>query len=104
EDHPFQFPKAQATSGPDGRFRFPLAKSWLKAALHDEVEVLAFADGFGPGWAWADKDEGLTDLTVRLVQDVPINGRILDLEGRPVPGATVKLGSIMAGPDGTARM
>jgi beta-lactamase regulating signal transducer with metallopeptidase domain/protocatechuate 3,4-dioxygenase beta subunit len=104
EEHPFQFPTVRATSGPDGRFRFPLARSWLKQAPHEEVEVLAFADGFGPGWAWAVKDERLADLTVRLVKDVPINGRILDLEGRPVAGATVKLGSIMAGPDGTAKM
>ena len=31
-------------------------------------------------------------MTLRLVRDdVPIDGRIIDLEGRPVPGATVRL-------------
>ena len=104
EEHPYQSPRVQATSGPDGRFRFAIAKFWLKQAPHDDIELYAFADGFGPGWAWANKDEELSDLTVRLVEDIPVKGRIVDLQGRGVPDVTVKLGSIIAGPDGTHKV
>ena len=38
-------------------------------------------------------------MTLQLVKDeVPIEGRILDLEGRPVPGATVTTDEIFATP------
>jgi beta-lactamase regulating signal transducer with metallopeptidase domain len=104
EENPYQNPQVQATSGPDGAFRFIIAKSWLKQAPHDDIEVYAFADGFGPGWSWASKDEELTDLTVRLVEDLPVKGRIVDLQGRGVPDVTVKLGSIITGPDGTLKV
>jgi beta-lactamase regulating signal transducer with metallopeptidase domain len=104
EEHPFQMPTVRATSGPDGRFRFTLAKAWLRKSPHEDVEVYAFADNYGPGWAWASKDEELGDLTVRLVHDTPIQGRIIDLEGRPAPGVVVKLGTIIVGADGTTKI
>ena len=104
EENSYQIPTVRATSGPDGRFRFLLAKSSLHKPPHDDVDVYAFANNFGPGWAWVSKDEELADLTVHLVEDTPINGRIIDLQGRPVAGVTVKLGTIMAGPDGGITM
>ena len=49
--------------------------------------------GFGPGWArGVFKAAASGELTVRLVEDgPPIEGRIVDLEGRPVAGAQVKV-------------
>src|SRR5262249_44248286 len=44
-----------------------------------------------------------SDITLRLARDVPIEGRILTHEGKPVPGVTVKMGSVMTGPDGTLK-
>ena len=65
------------------------------------LTVLATADGLGPDWVDLKKppDE---ELTLRLVEDsVPISGRILDLQGRPVVGAKVTRGGIKAeGPGG----
>ena len=58
------------------------------------ARVVASAPGYG--LAWADvPEEG--NVTVRLIaDDVPIEGRILDLEGRPVAGAGVKVDFIWA--------
>ena len=52
--------------------------------------VAAVAAGYGLDWI-ALKEAG-AELTLRLEKDdVPIKGRVLDLEGRPVAGATVRL-------------
>ncbi len=50
------------------------------------------APGFGPGWTRsALKAAASGEVTVRLAEDgPPIEGRIVDLEGRPVAGAQVK--------------
>ena len=53
------------------------------------IQVLASANGFGP--AWTDLAGIKTDIELRLVpDDVPIEGRLLTLEGRPIAGVTVK--------------
>ena len=62
--------------------------------------VAAVAPRYGPGWVLLAKPEGKDDVTLRLVtDDVPIEGRILDLEGHPVPGAAVTTDEIVATPD-----
>ncbi len=55
--------------------------------------IAATAPGFGPGWAAGVlRADAPGELTIRLVEDgPPIEGRILDLEGRPVAGARVKV-------------
>jgi RNA polymerase sigma factor (sigma-70 family) len=84
----------RARSGEDGKFRFTFAKSELDDTLLEEAEaepaVIAVAPGSGPDWAAV---KGKTaDLTLRLVRDdVPINGRILDVDGRPVGGVKVRV-------------
>jgi RNA polymerase sigma factor (sigma-70 family) len=82
-------PAVRATSGADGRFRFEAARSEV-----DRGEtVVAAADGCGPDWVELgelDKDGNLPPL--RLVRDdVPITGRVLDLEAHPVRNATVRV-------------
>ena len=59
------------------------------------AQVVATAAGFGLGWADAAKDEDANvdprNLTIRLArEDAPISGRLVDLEGRPVAGATIR--------------
>jgi RNA polymerase sigma factor (sigma-70 family) len=88
----------QAISGKDGRFQFRLdpaafAKADGRPNAWRFANVIAVADGFGPAWASAGQ-EG--ELTLRLVPDVPLEGRILTLEGRPVAGARLRLGSLSA--------
>jgi RNA polymerase sigma factor (sigma-70 family) len=84
------------TTGPDGRFRFTVPK----ADLDDRFTVVvATAANHGPGWVKVPADGKRDDLTLRLVaDDVPIAGQVVDLEGKPVPGATVRGLQINAAP------
>ncbi len=53
--------------------------------------------GYGPAWARWDRVDERGEMTLRLVRDdVPIEGRVVDLEGRPVPGAKVNVGFLLA--------
>ncbi|MFI5456242.1 MAG: M56 family metallopeptidase [Isosphaerales bacterium] len=99
-------PRVRATSDAEGRFRFTVAKGDFEAD-HEEpwysAQVVATADGFGPGWANTFKDNGTDvkpdprNLTIGLARDdVSISGRIVDLQGRPVAGALIHPGRILA--------
>ncbi len=87
----------RAVTGADGRFRFTAPAADFVGERRERLQVVADAVGFGPGWV-----EGLTtadagDLTLRLVKDdVPLRGRVFDLEGRPVPGAVVRVLGVQA--------
>jgi RNA polymerase sigma factor (sigma-70 family) len=62
--------------------------------------VAATAPGYGPDFrpiGTADK-EGTLDLQL-VKDDVPIEGCILDLEGRPVAGATIRVARLSAASD-----
>ena len=49
--------------------------------------IVAWAPGFGPAWSTTLAREVTEDQPIRLVRDdVPITGRLVDLEGRPVAG------------------
>jgi RNA polymerase sigma factor (sigma-70 family) len=89
-------PAPETTSGPDGRFtmRVPPQRRNSARRRADALFpwVVASAPGFGPGWASAVREPGADETTIRLVEDgPPIEGRIVDLEGRPVAGARVKV-------------
>jgi RNA polymerase sigma factor (sigma-70 family) len=95
-----QRPKSRfgAVSDSEGRFRFTFAPAeiedgplnmwdgWWKS-----TQVVAAAKGFGPGWGLlGELDKG--ELTIRLVEDnAPLKGRIVDLQGRPVASARVRI-------------
>jgi RNA polymerase sigma factor (sigma-70 family) len=92
---PFTAPES-ATTGPDGRFQFMAPKAKYDG---QPTIVAAAAPNLGVGWVGLRKDDKRTDLTLKLVaDDVPITGRIVDLEGKPVAGATVRLLQVMASP------
>ncbi len=93
-------PVLKSRAGADGSFRFALPRAELDGAGVDRpwsmVTVVADADGFGPDWVEL-KEPPDGELVLRLVDDsVPIAGRILDLQGRPVVGAKVTLSRISA--------
>src|SRR5262249_26303733 len=90
--------KVRAESGRDGRFRFTVSKTEVERSHHDSPAqfLITVADGYGPDWTSLDKLAQAADLTFRLVKDVAINGRILNLEGKPVAGARVRVESIRA--------
>lgn len=86
----------RATTGADGRFAFTAQK----ARFSDPAFVSATAPNFGVGFVGIRGREKRTDLTLKLVaDDVPITGQIVDLEGRPVVGATLRVLEIKASPD-----
>jgi RNA polymerase sigma factor (sigma-70 family) len=83
--------EVQAAADQDGRFR-------LTAAV-DQSQLVAVADGYGP--AWTSDFKNPDGLTLRLVaDDVPITGRILDLQGKPVAGVTLRPHALKASPTG----
>jgi RNA polymerase sigma factor (sigma-70 family) len=117
----------QAKSNADGQFEFSFSKTELSRIHFDQPigsvyvmpslerleqrptdeadplytpvgQVMAIAEGFGSDWARIDSVAESTGLTLRLVKDIPINGRILDQEGKPVVGAKLRLGCVNAYP------
>ena len=51
--------------------------------------VVASADGYGPAWRRADGAGNAGNVELELVPDHPVEGRIVDLEGRPAAGVKV---------------
>ena len=80
--------KPAAASAADGRFPFDIDRP-LKVHFRSRTLVAA-AEGFGLGLLPV-KETGAADAEVRLFPDLPVRGRVLDLEGKPVAGATVRV-------------
>jgi RNA polymerase sigma factor (sigma-70 family) len=85
-------PALHATSGADGRFAFTVARS------EPDRTTMAVAEGYGCDWASAGQAEAGRDLTLHLVKDVPVSGRILDPDGQPVAGARLTVTGVSAPP------
>ncbi len=83
------FEYARTTADPEGRFEVgfvgdpePVATAMDRA---DGISVIATAPGFGVGYYLKDKPIRLS------ADDQPVNGRLVDLEGRPVEGARLRI-------------
>ena len=97
-------PGVRATSDADGRFRFTAStpKRPTTATLADGRVVtllpspetagfVASAEGYGLGFFDGVEEVDALGPILKLARDdVPIAGRVLDIEGRPVVGATVR--------------
>jgi hypothetical protein len=91
---PSRPPLASTTADQHGKFELTLPKSQFRIGTGRPNPlrvgfILAEADGFGlkaVDWGAIDVAQ---PLTLMLTSDSPIRGRVLDLEGRPVPGVTV---------------
>ncbi len=85
-------PPVRANSGTDGRFRFSVSRADFDTSEDDAPwslsTIVARANAHAFGFA---NDTGDTkELTLQLARnDVPISGRIIDLEGQPMAGVTV---------------
>jgi RNA polymerase sigma factor (sigma-70 family) len=83
-----------ATTGPDGRFRFTVPKARYGEYM---TVIVAVAPGYGPAWVEVQPKAAKDKLELRLVKDdVPVNGRVVDLQGRPVPSVTVRVLELLA--------
>jgi RNA polymerase sigma factor (sigma-70 family) len=87
-------PPEDATTGPDGRFAFSVPNAKFADRF---TYVAAAAANYGVGWATVAPNGKRDDLTIRLVEDdVPIAGEIVDLEGKPIAGATLTVLTVSA--------
>lgn len=92
--------RSLATSDAAGRFHFAVRpaevqpRPWLLEPWR-AIDVVAVAEGYGPSIAAIGNPAVADKLTLRLAKDdVPIKGRILDLQGKPIAGATVQVDGI----------
>jgi hypothetical protein len=79
-----------------GFFRFTVPRTEFQDRY---TVVAAAAANYGLGWVEIPAENKREDLTVKLVaDDVPITGQIVDLEAKPVAGATITVKEIKAAP------
>jgi hypothetical protein len=88
-------PLAEATTAADGSFRLTFDPAKLPPRGDDEAPwrragLIAVADGFGPALAQVG-DVPRDGWRARLVEDLPVEGIIRNLEGRPVAGVEVSV-------------
>jgi RNA polymerase sigma factor (sigma-70 family) len=98
-------PNVWAETDKEGRFSF--------TAPPYAGELFVTAAGYGPGWdsKWNQRHAAVgvkpqpptaIEFTVRLARDdVPVSGRLLDVQGEPVAGATVRVFGLKASSDGS---
>jgi RNA polymerase sigma factor (sigma-70 family) len=96
----------RATTAADGRFRFTVGRGEFdRTGSHDpwnEAAPVAVAEGLGlalpqSGGGRAADAEAILQFAP---DDVPIDGRVLDLQGKPVAGVTVRVRGLRAPKDG----
>jgi RNA polymerase sigma factor (sigma-70 family) len=81
----------RAKSDADGRFRFELPRSDIHAGWLKNVSLIAVADGYGVDGVELPREEPAPEVTLRLVKDQPIEGRVISTEGKPVAGVNVRI-------------
>jgi RNA polymerase sigma factor (sigma-70 family) len=92
-------PAPQAEANGDGTFTFELPPIAGRRAYR---YVVASAPGLGLGCDWVGvpaATDPLRNVVLKLPRDVPIRGRILDLEGKPVEGARIRVTDLQTGKD-----
>jgi RNA polymerase sigma factor (sigma-70 family) len=82
----------KAITDDNGRFELKLKPSEMEGPCRPYL--LAVRDGFGFDWVELTKGEKPAELTLRLVKDAPIEGRVLDTQGKPIAGAKLIVGGI----------
>ncbi len=85
----------KATTGGEGNFDFSIPADARIGAVR--LWIVAAKSGFGPAWIDPETLKLSTDLRLTLAtDDLPIEGRIVNLEGRPVARATVRVVSLFS--------
>jgi RNA polymerase sigma factor (sigma-70 family) len=89
-----------ATTAADGSFRCTIKPTG--PGVPDFRNLVARAPGFGADWVNVNGLSSNKSTTLQLAaDDVPVRGRVVDMEGRPVPGATVSVKSINTSASGS---
>jgi RNA polymerase sigma factor (sigma-70 family) len=86
----------RATSDAAGRFAFsyprPGQAKHASSANTAPLKVLAIAKDHG--CAWESVGPADKELTLRLVKDMPVRGRILDADGKPIANAKLRVDGV----------
>ena len=80
------------TTGADGKFSVRLPADWKGGHL------VARAKGIGIDFAQLGETEPKGDIELKTVADVPARGRLVDTEGKPVAGASVRVDRLGTSP------
>jgi protocatechuate 3,4-dioxygenase beta subunit len=88
----------RATSDGDGRFtfRYPLSGSTNHDSADQVPPLKALAVAQGYGCAWESVGPANKELTLRLVKDAAVSGRIIDGDGKPVANAKLAVDRVAA--------
>jgi RNA polymerase sigma factor (sigma-70 family) len=78
----------------DGAGRFRVDAPRTSSSRNDEFVALALAPGFGAGWVKIDPDADQPAADITLQSEQVIQGRLFDVQGRPVQGVAVSVSSI----------
>ncbi len=79
----------------------PQSGGQVFAEYWKQLGVTAVASGYAPAFVPYVAIENNPSTTLKLVEDtVPITGRVVDLEGKPIAGITVKPSTVVATPQG----
>ena len=96
-----------AETDADGWFHFELDKGASDGSYYSgetgwhKAQIAVAAPGFAPAWVEAGDMVKLGEIALRLVRDdVPVRGRVLDSQGRPVAGVAVRIRAIWEVNDG----
>jgi hypothetical protein len=85
-------PLGDASSDGSGRFRIDAPRT--SSSRYEAFGAIALAPGYGVGWAALDLDDDQPTTEITLRPEQMINGRLFDLQGRPVPNVTLSVSSI----------
>lgn len=77
----------RATTGADGHFRFTVRQ----AEVDPGATVVVTARGHGRDWLELESSRVGDGVTLQLDREVPLEGRVLNLEAKPVLGAAVEV-------------
>jgi len=87
-----QIPIGDARTDGAGRFRIDAPRT---SSSHDEAfGAVALAPGHGVGWVTLDPDDEEPTAEISLRPEQVIQGRLFDLQGRPVPDVALSVASI----------
>jgi RNA polymerase sigma factor (sigma-70 family) len=96
-----------ASTDANGRFHFELDKGasdgsfWRGVTGWHKAQIAVAAPGFAPAWVEAGDMVKRGEMALRLVRDdVPVRGRVVDSQGRPVAGVVVRIRAIWEVNDG----
>lgn len=78
----------------DGTYRVEVERTEITRYL------IVGAGGHAIGWANLERAAGTHEATIQLAADVPVEGRVIDTEGKPVAGAGVRVVAVYQPADG----